>query len=85
MEGYEGLISAMTNHPKDRHVLAAAVRCNAEVIVTYNRQDFPGTSLAPYSITAMGPSTFLRNMYEFDPRGVVSTLERQAAASRQAA
>ena len=55
VEGYEGLISAMTNHRKDRHVLAAAVRCNAEVIVTYNRQDFPAISLVPYSITAMGP------------------------------
>jgi len=31
----------MTNHPKDRHVLAAAVRCNAEVIVTHNVKEFP--------------------------------------------
>ena len=27
VEGYETLIPAMTNHPKDRHVLAAAIRC----------------------------------------------------------
>src|SRR5436309_3551093 len=40
VEGYEDLVSAMTNDPKDRHVLAAAVRCNAEVIVTLNRKDF---------------------------------------------
>jgi len=26
VNGYENLIPAMTNHPKDRHVLAAAVR-----------------------------------------------------------
>ena len=32
--GYESLVDGMTNHPKDRHVLAAAVRANAEVIVT---------------------------------------------------
>lgn len=38
--GYESLISAMTNHPKDRHVLAAAVRANAEVVVTFNTRDF---------------------------------------------
>ena len=31
--GYESLVDGMTNHPKDRHVLAAAVRANAEVIV----------------------------------------------------
>jgi hypothetical protein len=36
VEGHEDLISTMTNHPKDRHVLAAAVRCHAEVIVTHN-------------------------------------------------
>ena len=35
VEGYEDLIPAMTNHEKDRHVLAAAV------IVIYNLRDFP--------------------------------------------
>ena len=29
IEGYEPLIPAMQNHPKDRHVLAAALRCGA--------------------------------------------------------
>ena len=41
VDGYQDLIPAMTNEPKDRHVLAAAVRSQAEVIVTYNRRDFP--------------------------------------------
>jgi hypothetical protein len=68
----------MTNHPKDRHVLAAAVRCHAEVIVTHNVKDFPRTALEPYSITVLGPSTFLRNLYEIDPEFVADTLERQA-------
>jgi hypothetical protein len=70
----------MTNHPKDRHVLAAAVRCNAEVIVTLNVKDFPRTALDPYSITAMGPSTFLRNLYDLDPEVVANTLARQATS-----
>lgn len=34
--GYEALISAMTNDEKDRHVLAAAVKGGAEVVVTAN-------------------------------------------------
>jgi len=34
----------MTNQEKDRHVLAAAVRARAEVIVTYNTKDFPRVS-----------------------------------------
>ena len=80
VEGYEDLIPSMTNHEKDRHVLAAAVRCGAETIVTYNLKDFPRSALAPYSITAQGPSTFLRNLYELDRDAVFGTLKQQAAA-----
>lgn len=78
--GYEDLIPAMTNDPKDRHVLAAAVRAQAEIIVTYNRKDFPAASLAPYAISVQGPSTFLKNLYELDRDTVSRTLEEQAAA-----
>jgi hypothetical protein len=80
VEGYEDLIPVMTNHEKDRHVLAAAVRSGAETIVTYNLKDFPRSALAPYSITAQGPSTFLKNLYELDSDAVLHTLEQQAAA-----
>jgi predicted nucleic acid-binding protein len=40
VDGYGSLIDGMTNDPKDRHVLAAAVRANAEVLVTFNMSDF---------------------------------------------
>ena len=80
VEGYEHLIPVMTNDPKDRHVLAAAVRCNAEVIVTSNVKDFPRTALEPYSITAMGPGDFLQSLFDLDPECVTQSLARQAAA-----
>jgi hypothetical protein len=57
------LIPAMTNHPKDRHVLAAAAHASVKVIVTYNIKDIPRSSLTPYSITAQGPSAFLEDLY----------------------
>jgi predicted nucleic acid-binding protein len=41
IEDYEDLIPAMTNHPKDRHVLAAAAHAGVKVIVTYNIKEFP--------------------------------------------
>ncbi|MCS5721514.1 PIN domain-containing protein [Herbiconiux sp. CPCC 203407] len=39
--GYDDLVPTMTNDKKDRHVLAAAVRGSAEVLVTFNVKDFP--------------------------------------------
>lgn len=36
VDGWEPLESSMLNHEKDRHVLAAAVRSRADVIVTSN-------------------------------------------------
>jgi len=83
IEGYEDLIPAMTNHPKDRHVLAAAARAGVKVIVTYNLKDFPSSSLAPYAITAQGPSVFLKHLYDMAPSAVRQTLETQAAAISQ--
>ena len=49
----------MTNDPKDQHVLAAAVRADAAVIVTANLGDFPASALQPYDITAVHPDDFL--------------------------
>jgi hypothetical protein len=37
----ERLEPAMTNDPKDRHVLATAVAAGSELIVTFNLDDFP--------------------------------------------
>ena len=50
---YEELIGSMTNHPKDRHVLAAAVAGRADILVTENlkasRQQRSLTSGSPLS------------------------------------
>jgi hypothetical protein len=53
--GYRELIPVMTNHEKDRHVLAAAVKTPCEVIVTYNLKDFPEEALEPFGIEAKHP------------------------------
>ena len=57
--GYEPLIEVMTNDRKDRHVLAAAVRANAEIIVTANARDFPQAAIEPYDIGVVHPDDFL--------------------------
>lgn len=76
--GYEPLLDRMTNHPKDRHVLAAAVKCGASVIVTYNKHDFPPSATEPWGIEVQGPSTFLKYQYDLNPSVVVDKLHAQA-------
>lgn len=53
--GYEGLVPAMTNDPKDRHVLAAAITGGADVIVTYKPQTLPAA--IPRTIQHRRPGT----------------------------
>lgn len=57
VEEYELLIPSMTNDPKDRHILAAAVKSKANVIVTFNLKDFPPESLQRWGIKAQPTPT----------------------------
>jgi predicted nucleic acid-binding protein len=75
--GYEALIDGMTNDPKDRHVLAAAVRGNAEVLVTFNLQDFPESAVKDFDITVVHPDEFLLDQLDLYPGVVLGCLEDQ--------
>ncbi len=59
VEGYADLIPTMTNDEKDRHVLAAAVRGGAEVLVTFNTKHFPVSALEPFDLEVVHPDDFL--------------------------
>lgn len=57
---YEALIDGLSLPDlHDRHVLAAAIRCQAQIIVTSNLKDFPAEVLAKYDIEALHPDVFL--------------------------
>jgi len=47
IDGFDDLIDQMRCDPKDRHVLAAAVRGGADTVVTFNLKDFPDEAGAP--------------------------------------
>jgi predicted nucleic acid-binding protein len=81
--GYDSLIDGMANDPKDRHVLAAAVRANAEVVVTFNLRDFPEPALKPYDILVVHPDDFLLDQLDLYPGLTVEVLEQQAASYRR--
>lgn len=78
--GYEALVPTMTNDPKDRHVLAAAVAGGAAVIVTANLDDFPVVALQPYDIAAVHPDDFLLDQLDLYPRATVRCLREQVMA-----
>ena len=60
--GYEGLIPSLSlPDENDRHVLAAAIHCCADVIVTKNLRDFPDSVLDPYNLEAIDPDEFVAN------------------------
>lgn len=80
--GYTPLISAMTNDPKDRHVLAAAVVSGAQIIVTGNLVDFPPASLAPFPLEALSPDQFLSDLLAIERELVGEILAQQAAVLR---
>lgn len=77
--GYEHLLPAVTNDPKDQHVLAAAIHGGADVIVTFNLKDFPEEALAPWGIEAQHPQEYLLTLYEIDDRQVVARVSAIAA------
>jgi hypothetical protein len=48
----------------DRHVLAAALACVADVIVTFNTSDFPPTLLSPFGVVALAPDPFVLQLMD---------------------
>ncbi|WP_158623691.1 PIN domain-containing protein [Corallococcus llansteffanensis] len=79
--GHEGLIPAMTNSEKDRHVLAAAIHVGAQTIVTSNLRDF-GQKHLPVTLQAQAPDTFLQHLLSQAPQIVLELLRVQAEALR---
>ena len=78
VKSHEALIENLRlPDPGDRHVLAAAIRCGASVIVTFNERDFPATALEQFGIEAQHPDLFIDNLFDLDPAAVVTAAQRQ--------
>lgn len=78
VHGYGPLISQLTNHPKVRHVLPAALTCRADHLATFNLRDFP--SEAGERITVVGQPAFLKTLLKLERSTTNKRINEQAAA-----
>ncbi|MGB6941616.1 MAG: hypothetical protein WBE37_04340 [Bryobacteraceae bacterium] len=69
----------LRNDAKDRHVLAAAVHCGAQSIVTFNIRHFQPKAVHLYGIEVLHPDDFLAGQMAIDEALVVCRFTEQAA------
>lgn len=81
VSGWESLVEGLElPDPNDRHVLAAAIRGRAHVIVTENVRDSPATVLAPLGIEAVRLDEFLLTQFDLNVAVTVQIVSEQAHA-----
>jgi hypothetical protein len=77
VQGYEELIPALTlPDENDRHVLAAAIACGADAIITNNLKDFPEQALAHYNIEPQHPDEFIHHQIGLNNAAVIVAAQR---------
>ena len=69
--------------PGDRHVLAAAIKGRADVIVTRNLRHFPAACLAPHALAAEHPDAFIVGLLETDPDSALAAVRGHRPALRR--
>jgi len=78
---YESLIGQITLPDEDdRHVLAAAIRCGADAIITRNLKDFPKAELSKHGIEAIHPDDFVINNIDLNIAKVLEAVRKQRAS-----
>ena len=77
---YEALIDSLTlPDPDDCHVLAAAIRCQANVLITANLKDFPSAVVSLFDLEVQHPDEFITNLIDLDSRRALMAFDQQVS------
>ena len=69
---FQGLVPSVSlPDENDRHVLAAAVKANADAIITLNLKHFPESSLSPHGVEALHPDDFVLDLLDLNAHQVL--------------
>ncbi|MEI8409171.1 MULTISPECIES: PIN domain-containing protein [unclassified Kribbella] len=81
--GHEPLIEILDlPDPDDLHVLAAAIKANAHLIVTENTKDFPPEVLIPWNLAAQTADDFVLGLIDLNRQAVYAQVQRMADSFR---
>ena len=69
--------------PDDRHMLAAAIEAEADMILTWNLRDFPEIAVAPHCIRVETPDTLLALLFDTHSEGFVQVLREARLSLKQ--
>ena len=76
VKNYKGLIGELKLPDEDDcHVLAAAIRTNANVIVTNNLKDFPGDYLDSFGLRAKSADDFLTDIIDLNQEKAIGAFK----------
>jgi len=83
VDGYQHRVPEMTNHRGDRHVLAAAVESDADLVVTSNIKDFAPKACKSLGIGIVQPDQLLRDLARDDEASVLEVFREIARSHRR--
>lgn len=76
VENFEELIPSLRlPDENDRHVLACAIKCKADVITTLNLKDFPSKTIGKYDIQIQHPDELMCNLIDINEKLVCKAFE----------
>lgn len=85
VENYEHLMKhVQLPDPDDCHVVAAAIKANADAIVTYNLKDFPAEYLLQnFNLEVIHPDDFFRYQFDLNPAVAIAAFKNQWLALKK--